>query len=186
MPSQQQIAELYVALKAQTAQFHAAMGEATTEMRNFSKNTRASMEEAKGSISLLGEQIGVVLPRHLRTFVAGLPGVASAMSAAFDAVAIIALIHIVVEAGEKVYKFAEKNEDAARKNAEAWRTVAKPIKDTERELALANSKIEDTIAKLEHKPGDGLKSTLLEAADAAGKLSAKLSDALDKMTALNH
>ena len=184
MPSQQQIAELYVALKAQTAQFHTAMGEATTEMRNFSKNTRASMEEAKGSIVLLGEQIGVVLPRHLRTFVAGLPGVATAMSAAFDAVAIIALMHIVVEAGEKVYEFAHKNEEAARKNTEAWKTVAKPIQDTERELALANSKLEDTIAKLEHKPGDGLKSTLLEAADAADKLSAKLSAALDKMTAL--
>ncbi len=185
MPSQAQIAELYVSLKAQTAQFHAAMGEATTEMRNFSKNTRASMEEAKGSIALVGEQIGVVLPRHLRNFVAGLPGVATAMSAAFDAVAIIALIHLVVEAGEKVYEFAYKNEEAARKNAEAWRTVAKPIKDTEAELALTNAKMEDTIAKLEHKPGDGLKTTLLEAADAAQKLTDKLNDALDKMVKLS-
>jgi hypothetical protein len=53
------------------------------------KRTAASMREARGEVTLLGEAIGVHLPRHVRTFIAYLPGVGEAMSAAFSATAIL-------------------------------------------------------------------------------------------------
>ena len=91
----------------------------TRSMRQINSETKTQMREANGSIALLGETIGVHLPRHLRTFVAQLPGVASAMSAAFDAIAILALIDVVVKAGEKIAEFITKNREAAEKLRES-------------------------------------------------------------------
>jgi hypothetical protein len=55
------------------------------------KASRASFE-AKGEIGLLGEEIGVRLPRHVRSFVAELPGVGEALEAAFSATAVLFII----------------------------------------------------------------------------------------------
>lgn len=184
MSDNARVQAIYVELQANIAQYKAAMGEATAATRQFTQNTRAQMEEARGSIALLGEEIGVRLPRHLRSFVAELPGVAKAMSAAFEAVAVIALISVVVEAGKKIYEFAQKNEEAAKKNAEAWKGVAEPIRSINAELTISNSRIQDSIAKLEHKPAEGMKTALLEAADAASKLGDKLDADINKMLEL--
>jgi hypothetical protein len=162
----------------QTAAFKAALGEATSETRKFAAGMRAEMAEAKGSIALLGEEIGVAMPRHLRTFVAGLPGVASAMSAAFDAVAVIALADFVYKAGEKVVEFFKKSEDGARKTAAANGEFTASLVKSNDQLAVGNDKLEIEIAKLSHKPTNNLKLALDEA-----KLSAiDLADKLDKAT----
>lgn len=183
MASQAKVAAIYAELQLSTAKFKAALGEATNETRRFSAETRKSSEEARASIALLGEEIGVRLPRHLRSFVAELPGVGKAMSAAFEAVAVIALIDVVVEAGKKIYEFVQKNEEAAKKNAEAWSESAKDIRDVNSTLEVSNTKIEDTIAKLEHKPGEnGIKSALMEASEQADKLGEKLDNDLKKIS----
>ena len=168
------VAELYAQLTLETAQFKKALGEATSETQRFSKQMRAEMNEAKASIALVGEQIGVNLPRHLRGFVAQMPGVAKAMSAAFDAVAVIALIHIVVEAGEKVAEFIKKNEEAAAKSKEAWAKIHDSVHESNLELELSTIKIQNTLAKLEHKPENKLAEALKEAAIEAEHLDEKL------------
>jgi hypothetical protein len=66
---------------------------------------KASMGEARGEAALLGEAFGVHLPRHVRTFVAELPGVGEALSAAFSATAVLFLVQAVAEASEKLSKF---------------------------------------------------------------------------------
>lgn len=78
---------------AETAGDEVAAG---AEKMNF------SMREAKGSAALLGEEIGVHMNRHVAGFLAQLPGVGEAMSAAFSAFAIIALIEIIDKAAEKL------------------------------------------------------------------------------------
>lgn len=183
MANQAKVAAIYAELQLSTAKFKAALGEATNETRRFSAETRKSSEEARASIALLGEEIGVRLPRHLRSFVAELPGVGKAMSAAFEAVAVIALIDVVVEAGKKLYEFVQKNEEAAKKNADAWAESAKDIKEVNTTLEVSNEKIADTIAKLEHKPGEnGIKSALMEASEQADKLGEKLDKDLQKLS----
>lgn len=177
MANQAQVAAIYASLQLQTAQFKAAFGEAIGEIRKFSAQTRAEMREAQGSIALLSEQIGVVLPRHLRTFVAGLPGVSSAMSAAFNAVAVIALADVIIKAGEKVAEFAEKTHDAGEKNRAAWDKSTGGLKLQSEELELSNIKIENQIAKLEKKPQNNLAQALLEAKVEAGQLAEKLQSA---------
>jgi Lambda phage tail tape-measure protein (Tape_meas_lam_C) len=168
------VATAYVELVAQTASFKKAMGEAQGLVRETSAKMRADMTEAKGSIALLGEEVGVHMPRHLRTFVAGLPGVATAMSAAFNAVAVFALLNVVVETGRKVVEFAKKNEEAARKAREAWQDAFTPISDSNNKLELTKTKLENAIAKIEHKPENKIKEAIEEATVAADELGRHL------------
>lgn len=61
-----------------------------------------AIREARGEAALLGEEFGIRLPRHVRSFVAELPGVGEALSAAFSATAILFLIEALVKVIEKV------------------------------------------------------------------------------------
>ena len=70
------------------------------------KEMKASMYEARGEIALLGEETGIRLPRHLRSFVAELPGVGAALTSAFQATAVLFLLQILAEATGKVSEFA--------------------------------------------------------------------------------
>jgi hypothetical protein len=174
MANQQKVAEIYASLVLQTAELKAGLNEANSEIKRFTAQTRAEMNEAKGAMALLGDEIGVRLPRHLRGFVAELPGVASAMSAAFNAIAVIGLISIVVEAGKKVYEFVEKTEEAAKKHAEAWQSTIQPINDTNDKLELTKTKLDNAIAKMEHKPQNKIKEAIEEATVAADELGRHL------------
>lgn len=64
-----------------------------------------NMHEAKAEIALLGEETEVKIPRHLRSFVAELPGVGAALNAAFTATAIFMLVEILGEAAKKLSEF---------------------------------------------------------------------------------
>jgi hypothetical protein len=66
------------------------------------KRTAVSMREAKGEVALLGEEFGIRLPRHVRSFVAELPGVAPALSAAFSATAVLFLLEALAKGTEKL------------------------------------------------------------------------------------
>jgi hypothetical protein len=184
MPVSAKVASAYVDLVARTTAFEKALNDAQTHVRNFNRAAAAEMREAKGSVALLGEEIGLHLPRHLQTFIAKLPGVSAAMSAAFSTVAVLALADIVFKAGEKVVEFVKKNEDAARKNSEVWRSLQSSMALTNEELTLSNLKLEDANAKLEHKPQqNGLKITLEEAIIAADTLGKKIGEDVDKIQA---
>lgn len=117
------VAQIRVKLLADLAELDRMKSQANAAFREVNRAASREMREAKGSMMLLGDEIGIRLPRHLQTFVAKLPGVASAMSAAFDTIAVIALIDIVVKAGEKIAEFAEKNKKAAEELAKAQETV---------------------------------------------------------------
>jgi hypothetical protein len=91
------------------------------EFVDAAEKTRASSYEARGELALLGEETGVRLPRHVRSFVAELPGVAPALSAAFSATAVLFLIEALVQGTEKlsswisstfIYTQAMKDADA--------------------------------------------------------------------------
>ena len=181
MANQAKVASIYVDLVARTAAFKAAMGDATAETKKFAAEMRAQSKEAQGGIALLGDEIGIRLPRHLRSFVTELPGVASAMSAAFSTIAIIGLINIVVEAGKKVYEFIQKNEEAAKKNKEAWQGAIQPINDTNDKLELTKTKLDNAIAKLEHKPQNKIKQAIEEATVAADELGRHLDTDIKKI-----
>ena len=183
MPSKS-VATAFVDLQLKTQQFQQAIGQATSSMRQFSAQMRAESEKSRESVRLLSEDLGLGIPRGLQRIIATLPGVSKAMNLAFDSVVVIALLDVVVKVGQKVEEFATKNEEAAKKNAETWKELTRSVGDVNRDLTMSNARIQDSIAKLEHKPGEGLKNALLEAADAAQKLSEKLDDDVQKLLEL--
>ncbi len=168
------VAALSLQIDANTVKLRAEMDRAAKETRKSMTEIKASVAEAKGSIALLGEEIGVHLNRHLRGFVANLPGVAAAMSAAFNAVAVIGLGVAAYEAGKKIVEFFERTRKASEKAREETEKFIDGFRKTNLELAVAADKLEEATAKLQHKPGDGLKTALDEAKLAAFELEQQL------------
>lgn len=76
-----------------------------TEAQIAAEEAGFSMREAKGEIALLGEEIGIKVPRHVRGFLAELPGVGAALNAAFSATAILILVQVLVEGAQKLSEF---------------------------------------------------------------------------------
>lgn len=126
------------------------------------EEAKFSMYEAKGEIGLLGEEIGVKLPRHVRSFVAELPGVGEAMTAAFSATAVLFIIQALIEATEKAVEFATE----LAYNTEGQKENEQSVKNLNGELAALRKMYEDAKAQ----------------ADAYGKSALQLAqDARDKV-----
>ena len=83
----------------------AAFEPATEAAEEAGERMKGSMREARGEVALLGEEVGVRLPRHVQTFVAQLPGVGEAMTAAFSATAALFLVQALVEGTDKLNKW---------------------------------------------------------------------------------
>jgi hypothetical protein len=75
------------------------------EIDSSMEKSKVSIGEARGEAALLGEAFGVHLPRHVRTFVAELPGVGEALESAFAATAVLFIIEAVIKLTEKVTDF---------------------------------------------------------------------------------
>jgi hypothetical protein len=175
------VASAYVDLVARTEAFHKALGDATAATKKWSAEMREEAEKSRESIRLLSEEIGLGIPRGLQKIISELPGLSAALNFAFDGVVILTMIKLTVEAGEKLAEFVKKNEEAARKAAEAWRGVEQPLRTTNLELQLTNDRLENAIAKLRNEPQNGIKEAIDEAIISAGKLGDKLADDAKKI-----
>jgi hypothetical protein len=110
------VGTLTVDLVANTASFEGKMGDASKTARKSSRDIQDSFNsinfsEARGGVMVLGEELGIHLPRHVQAFVATLPGVGAAMDAAFPVLAVVA---IVVALGEAATKLAHLGDEAKK------------------------------------------------------------------------
>jgi hypothetical protein len=175
------LGSIQINITAGTATFVSDLEKANAVAKRLSAEMKQSMQrdikESNASLALFGEEFGVRLPRHVRTFVSSLPGVSSAMSAAFGGLAVFAIGATLFEAGKKAYELAkafDASGEAAKKNSDVWRGLQLDQQRTNTQIDLTNAKLEAEIAKLEHKPANGLKVTLLEAQAAAEALYSSL------------
>jgi hypothetical protein len=72
------------------------------ELKASIGGVKESSREAKAELGLLGEGIGIHLPRHVRSLLAELPGLTSALNAAFGATAVIFLVDALSQIPEKI------------------------------------------------------------------------------------
>ena len=115
--------------------------EAGLEVEEAGQLSAHSMSEARGEVALLGEEFGIRLPRHVRSFVAELPGVGEALSAAFSATAALFLIEALVKGTEKLTEFIGSAlifTDAMRAADAATAMLDKTITDSENDLDKAS------------------------------------------------
>jgi hypothetical protein len=73
------------------------------------KLTGDQLREARGEARLLGEEFGIRLPRHVSNFLAAMPGVGQALSAAFSATAVMFLANALVDVTKKATNFVADN-----------------------------------------------------------------------------
>jgi hypothetical protein len=114
------IGTLTVDLVANTASFSGDLGKAAQSAEEFgAKAAEAgnrvdfSMKEAKGSMMLMGEELGVHIPRHLQALIAEIPGVGLVFAEMLPIVGVIAAIAIIA-------KLIAKNDEAKEKLAQGW------------------------------------------------------------------
>ena len=141
----------------------------------------ASAHEAKASLALMSEEVGVHIPRHLRTFITMLPGVGEALEASFKVVAVIALAAVIYEVIKKVIELRKTLEEmdlAAERSAAEFARFNDSQKLANDELKVTNDRLENAIAKLAHKPENNLKLAIDEAAAAADHLAERLDKSL--------
>lgn len=156
------IAVLYIDLDAKVTRLQKSLDEATGVVRRSSRQMQREMREARGSIMLLSEELGVHLPRHLRNFVAELPGVSTLMASAFTGVAVFGLGKLVAEGAVKLYQMGKAAREAGEKTRDAFSAMNQAAQGSNDELRVTNDRLENEIAKLEHKPANNLKLALHE------------------------
>jgi hypothetical protein len=170
------VGTLTVDLVAKTASFEGAMAKAPQTARTAARGIQDSfnginLTEARGSVALLSDDIGLTLPRHLRSAIAELPGFSAALSAAFPVIAVIAAGVAITEFVEKISKQREEVEKTRREMMDHVDAMGKHAMATE----LDTLKIEDQIAMMEGRPTvNRLKEALVEAKIAASDLFSQM------------
>lgn len=120
--------------------------------------------------------------RAAERFIAGINGVGPLLQKAFPIVGGIAFAGLLLKLGEEVKKFYDQFRDAPEKVTSAFRTLNASARQTNDEMALTNTRLENQIAKLEGRRQNTLKEALMEARVEADKLA----DSLNKdFTSLN-
>lgn len=174
------VAQLSVQVDANTVRLRTEMDKAAASTRAAARTMRAEVQEARGTIMVLGEEIGIHLPRHVQKFVASIPGIAPALSAAFSTVAVVAIGAAAVEAGKKLYEFYEKSKHASEEAAKATKDFIGGMHASNLEHEVQLAKLDEEIAKLEHRPANHLATALAEARAEAFKLGEQLRKDVDE------
>lgn len=177
------VAGLMISIDANTVKLRSELDRARAATRETSRQMKSDMTEARAGIKQLGEEIGINLNRHLVSFLAKLPG-ASIFAEAFPIAAIAGVGMAFVEAGKRAYEFFEKTKAVAGEIGEAMQKMRSSTLGANDELSLANAKIAEQIAKLEHKPINALAIALAEARVEADKLSESLGKDIQGMMKL--
>ena len=114
------VGTLTVDLVANTATFTADLGKAGNSLDEFGQKAAQagdtmdySMREARGSLMLVSEEVGVHIPRHLQTLIAEIPGVGLAFAEMLPLVGVFAAIALLNE-------LIVKGQEAKEKLAQGW------------------------------------------------------------------
>jgi len=134
---------------ASSEQMNAAVAQATagmsTEIEKLTARVKQLEDEMANGVGRASHQMraemalisdasrqtfGVSIPRHLRGFIAELPGVGVALEAAFSATAVLFLISIVVEVGKKIAELIDNIDKLSASEKKHFDDLQKQSKDT--------------------------------------------------------
>ncbi len=180
-----EVGALIVKLTAETAQFREDMGKVKSQLDDLKDGGKGAGEaignmgsEARGGLMLIEDAVGVRLPRHLNALIAQIPGVGALFAFMLPIAGVAVAIKIV---GELIEKHSELQK-AIRAAAEE--SVNQTVKEADQThaLELTNLKLDDQIAKLEHKPSHNyMKEAILETAMEVDKLASSFASDFAKM-----
>ena len=100
--------------------------EAVGAIQKIGDEAKATAEKAKASLSLLSEELGVKIPGEVQSLIAQLPGVGTALKAAFSATVVIAIVQVLADIAEKIETLSQR----AEKHREAWVAIQSTMDET--------------------------------------------------------
>jgi hypothetical protein len=140
-----------VELNAKIAKFKRDLSEASEhvsrESKAMARSFREQSREATASLALISEETGIHIPRHLRTLISTIPGVGTALSAAFNSVAFIAILGILVEVIKKITEVRKKAEETEKAWADLGDTGKAAIHKQKEELLSLEKQLDELQGK---------------------------------------
>lgn len=139
------VGTLTVDLKANTAEFSGDLGKAAQSAEEFGQRAAAagdatdfSMRNARGSLMLMGDELGVRLPREIRTMIAEIPGIGLALEAVLPimgAVFAVALIEkFIAKHREAMQAVKDANESLDSSMAKSGQNTKIKLLELEKEF----------------------------------------------------
>ncbi|WP_433963665.1 hypothetical protein [Tunturiibacter gelidiferens] len=172
-----------------------AAGRAAEKMGASAKaaghTTVTSMQAASASIRLLENPLGNNT-RAIERLLSQSKLLSGVMQSAFPIVGAVAMATIIVDLGKKVYDFSQSAKNSLTNVKQGFEALNDSTRKSGIELDVANDKLANTIAKLEHKPENLLALALDEDRKAAFALTeeanraSKTIDELLKRTPSGH
>src|SRR5271157_5734698 len=154
MPSK--AGQIVIDISAGTSKFVVDLEAAKGKLREFGstgvgehKAVSAAMKTLEGNFTNN--------KRAADAFVSMIPGMGTALKAAFPVIGAVAFAGVLAEVGTKVRDFFKEMEDGPKKIANAFRDIQGPLQLTNDALEITNARLENDIAKLEGKHENTLK-----------------------------
>ncbi len=176
----QAIGQMNIVLSANAATFSEAIGQAQRRLTDLAgtsqkmgHTTVTSVQAASGALRELNGDFTNNI-RAVERFITTLPGVGSALQAAFPIVGGLAFAAMIGEVGKKIYDFQQRMKQSAGNIREGFVSIGDATRKSGVELDLVGDKLQMAIAKLEHKPANYLKLALDEDRKAAADLTSEM------------
>lgn len=173
MASSAKAGRITVELDAGTGKFVTDIEYATAKMREFGSHGVTGVQATSAALRTLEGNMTNNL-RAAERFVATTLGLGNALKAAFPIVGGIALLGVMSELIHKAsdaYQAFVKLREAPKRIGEEFQAMTQPLRVANDELAVANDKLQNQIAKLEGHRQNTLKLALDEARLSADKLA---------------
>jgi hypothetical protein len=160
-------------LNAGTAKFLVDMDKANAKLRDFGK---AGVNESKAVGTAMKALEGGVLKngRAAEWFFETVVKGGAVARVAFPVLGAVAFAGAIAETTNRVREFFKELKEGPEKVTGALRAMLGPVRQANNDLAVANARLEQDIAKLEGRRENTVKTMLLEAAAAADKLAESL------------
>ena len=167
-------------MAAVTQKATSEMGGSFEKLESNVDRAQHSVYEAREAVTLLGEEVGVRLPRAVASLLARIGPLGAVLEVAFPVLGALALVDVVSKLIEKHEKYAQE----LRKSAEEETNLTIKDRDRTESLELTNQKLEDQIGKIENRPSaNKLSEALLEAKTRADELASSLESDFTKFGA---
>ena len=179
-----------VVLTVDAASYSAALDKANSKIKQFAAASEAagrssvsSSQAASAAIrSLEGGMNGSI--RAAEKFLSTIPGIGSALQAAFPVVGALALTGVLAKLGKEVVDFIDKTQKVPKAIEQGFASLELGQRSATAALDVTNDKLENQIAKLEHKPQNNIKLALDEARDSADKFATSMEAAQKRVATL--
>ena len=139
---------------------------------------RHAVPEVAAASGAIRELEGNLPIRAIERFLTTTLGLGPALSAAFPVIGAIALVGVIGEGVGKVIEMKKRSDELGKAIAENASTVVAAERQKVDALAVTNDKLEEQIAKFEHKPVNGLATAADEARVEIDKLDESIRGAV--------